>query len=253
MKNMIANALVLVLILSLTACVSDNGTDNGITVPKSSSDLEGKDYKDVMTLLQVAGFTKIEVETLEDLIIGWLTKDGEVEKVSINGDTDFSASSKFPNDSKIVITYHTYSSKQTKQESETTSNLETKESTGTTEATEAMESLVANKVYSISDCEDLQALIKLNKEKDESSIISTVSGYKGKTVELQLITAYVEKYKDYKTRFNYLLYAVNGEDIMLSGPAFMFEDVSYHDLHLTGSNIPDTFGITVILQCDGKS
>ena len=120
MKKLITILLALVLVLSLAACGSGDKTDNRINIPESSTDLKGKDYKDVMTLLQVAGFTNIEVEVLDDLITGWLTKDGEVEKVSINGDTDYSASSKHPYDAKIVITYHTFPSTETEKVPEAT-------------------------------------------------------------------------------------------------------------------------------------
>lgn len=108
MKKLIASLLVLVLVLSLVACGSSDDTDDRINVSESSTDIKGKDYKDAMTLLQVAGFTNIELEVLDDLITGSLTKDGEVEKVSINGDTDFSESSKYEHDATIVITYHTF-------------------------------------------------------------------------------------------------------------------------------------------------
>ena len=82
-----------------------------IRIPSSSNKLEAKDYRGVMTELQAAGFTNIETETLNDLILGWLTKDGEVEKVSVNGNTNFNADNKFPKDAKIVITYHTFPKK----------------------------------------------------------------------------------------------------------------------------------------------
>lgn len=95
-----------------------------IRIPSSSSTFEAKDYRDVMTELQAAGFTNIETETLDDLIIGWLTKDGEVEKVSVNGNTNFSADSKFPEDAKIVITYHTFSKKESEEVSEKTDKTE---------------------------------------------------------------------------------------------------------------------------------
>jgi len=139
MKKMFAILLILLLMLSLTACSSNDSTDNRIKVPKSSYDLEGEDYKDVMTLFQVAGFTNIEVEILDDLIIGWLIKDGEVGKVSINGETSFSSSSRFPQDSKILITYHTFPSKETEPVPETTEIPETTESTDTTENPEVTE------------------------------------------------------------------------------------------------------------------
>ncbi|MDR1483070.1 MAG: hypothetical protein LBI74_10640 [Synergistaceae bacterium] len=81
-----------------------------IRMPKAAKELKGENYQDVITLLETAGFTNVKTEVLSDLVTGWLTKDGEVERVSVNGETDFSRG-KFPVDAKIVITYHTFSAR----------------------------------------------------------------------------------------------------------------------------------------------
>jgi hypothetical protein len=99
----------------MTLLESAPNGDGEIRIPSSSSTFEAKDYQDVMTELQAAGFTNVETEALDDLIIGWLTKDGEVEKVSVNGNTNFSADRKFPEDAKIVITYHTFPKKESEE------------------------------------------------------------------------------------------------------------------------------------------
>jgi len=49
MKKLITSLVTLVLVLSLAACESGDNTDNKINVPDSSTDLKGKDYKDVKT------------------------------------------------------------------------------------------------------------------------------------------------------------------------------------------------------------
>jgi len=77
-------------------------------MPASSSDLEGGNYQDVKTKLQAAGFTSIETSAVPDLIVGLLHKDGDVEAVSVNGETDFDAGSTFPTGATIVIRYHTF-------------------------------------------------------------------------------------------------------------------------------------------------
>lgn len=100
----------------------------------------------------------------------------------------------------------------------------------------------ASTIYTTENCEDLQALIYCDRVADESTIKSFANSYKGKTIELELLTAFVENYKDYSTRFNYLLYAVEDDLVMLAGPAFMFENVSPVGLNYIGSNIPDSFG-----------
>jgi hypothetical protein len=80
-----------------------------VRMPKSAEELKGENYKDVITLLETTGFRNIKTEILYDLVTGWMTKDGEVERVSANGETDFHSGSKFPADAKIVVTYHAFS------------------------------------------------------------------------------------------------------------------------------------------------
>lgn len=90
--------------------------------------------------------------------------------------------------------------------------------------------------------ESIKKLIALDREKNASDIEDFATVYSGQEIELELLTAFVEPYKNYKTRFNYLLYAVDGDTVMVLGPAFLFKDVSYYDLKLTGDNIPESFG-----------
>lgn len=79
--------------------------------PGGSSYHEGRDYKDVVSDFEDNGFTNIDTEKLEDLITGWITKDGEVESVSVDYDVDYTANEWYPNDVKVIITYHTFREK----------------------------------------------------------------------------------------------------------------------------------------------
>ena len=79
--------------------------------PGESSDHQGIDYKNVVSDFEDSGFMNIKTETLEDLITGWLTKDGEVESVSVDGNEDYSANVWYPNDVEVIITYHTFPEK----------------------------------------------------------------------------------------------------------------------------------------------
>lgn len=101
---------------------------------------------------------------------------------------------------------------------------------------------VTDETLTVVNCPELQSLIFLDREVDEAEIKAFAEKYDGKTIELEMLTTFVEKNKKYKTRFNYLLYAVKDGSVMMAGPAFMFEDVNYYDLHLTGDNVPDSFG-----------
>jgi hypothetical protein len=84
---------------------------NAKIMPRSAEELKGKNYQDVITRLKAAGFTNIRTEIVDDLVTGWLVKDGEVERVSANGRANFDSGSRFPIDAKIVVTYHTFSRK----------------------------------------------------------------------------------------------------------------------------------------------
>jgi len=79
--------------------------------PGESSDFKGEDYRDVVSEFEENGFTNIETEKLDDLITGWVTKDGEVESVSVDGDVEYSTGW-YPEDVEVVITYHTFSEKE---------------------------------------------------------------------------------------------------------------------------------------------
>ena len=65
-----------------------------IKVPNSSGHYFGMNYQDAQDELTAYGFTNIALLPKRDLIKGWLTKDGAVEAVSINGKTEFKQKSK---------------------------------------------------------------------------------------------------------------------------------------------------------------
>ncbi|MBE6988354.1 MAG: hypothetical protein E7432_06240 [Ruminococcaceae bacterium] len=77
-----------------------------ITVGFSSFDFVGEYYLDVIDSLSEAGFTKIHVNELNDLSYAQIEKEGVVVDVSINGETTYFSTSKYPFDSEIVVTLH---------------------------------------------------------------------------------------------------------------------------------------------------
>lgn len=98
-------------IMLLTACSTNSTVEKKIKAPSDAEDLIGENYKSVISDLKDAGFTTIKTKKVEDLITGWLTKDGDIEKISINGISDFSKGDKFSRKAKISIRYHTFESK----------------------------------------------------------------------------------------------------------------------------------------------
>ncbi len=91
----------------LTGC-SEANHDNDVKAPKKKSELVGRNYEEVVKLFVDAGFTNVKTESIDDLILGWFTQDGEVESVTINGETSFSTAKWYPKDVEVIISYHTF-------------------------------------------------------------------------------------------------------------------------------------------------
>ena len=79
--------------------------DDEAKAPDAASDYKHDDYKEVANRLSGAGFTNIRTEILYDIVLGW-TSEGEVESVSIDGDTSFDKGAVFKKNAEIIITYH---------------------------------------------------------------------------------------------------------------------------------------------------
>ncbi|MBR5509370.1 MAG: hypothetical protein IKV59_04900 [Lachnospiraceae bacterium] len=82
-----------------------------INPPYQSYEMSGDSYTKVINELENAGFTNIKTEKIEDLIIGWLTFDGEVEKVTINGSIEYTVESEFIPETEVIVYYHTFPEK----------------------------------------------------------------------------------------------------------------------------------------------
>ncbi len=131
--TIVAIIISLLVILGLTACGEDKHP-NEIRTPGASGFYEGEDYNIALKDFQEHGFTNIELDPIDDLITGWLTKDGEVEKVYVNNDPTYSADQWVPKDSTVKISYHTFPSKESveadiKDEDETTDSVTVEENT----------------------------------------------------------------------------------------------------------------------------
>lgn len=99
-------ALICFAYLGINGIISKNKGD--IHPPASSSDLKGKNYKDVDKMMTEQGFRNVTLEPVEDLVVGFLKEDGEVEEVSIDGYTVYSTDSWFSPDTAVIIRYHTF-------------------------------------------------------------------------------------------------------------------------------------------------
>lgn len=74
----------------------------------SPKELKGMNYEKAEKILKLQGFTNIKLEKNDDLVLGILAKEDEVEKVTIDGDTDFKRDTYYMSNVEIIITYHTF-------------------------------------------------------------------------------------------------------------------------------------------------
>ena len=229
MVRKIAFALSLLLVLILfVAC--DSVPEGEIRVPASAEEFVGENYKDVVTRFQMAGFTNISTEPIEDLITGWLISDGDVEEVSINGNTSFGSSASFDPNAIIVIRYHTFPT--INEETSANENVGS-EDDGTQETTNNQ---VTEEILTVDNCPELKGILSSS---DYSQIEEFANKYAGRIIEFDGYVADVMPYKDYKTRYKFLIYVGDSDETYSGGPSFQFVDVNIYDLHLVGEDIPD--------------
>ena len=191
---------------------TSNGPSDTIAMPASSSNLKGENYKDVMTRLETAGFASIETTAIDDLVTGWLTKDGEVERVSVNGDTDFAADSRYPKGAKIVITYHTFPTKEPEKAAESSPAPEesTSQAQGSSDLAKRTEkaTLSAFGVHSFTEL--------FGEKGAEDSLVPYISGVKDQTAGWVRVTVQVtrnETTKEELKRTAFVILSLTGEQI----------------------------------------
>lgn len=83
-----------------------------VKMPLSAKNYKSENYEVVVKKLSDIGFTDIKTEIIYDLTTGWLVSDGDVESVSIDGDTKFDKGDVVDSDAKVIITYHTFKKNQ---------------------------------------------------------------------------------------------------------------------------------------------
>ena len=76
--------------------------------PLTTRGAKRMDIEDVAWEFSNAGFKNIHREAIPDLTKGWLVKEDSVEKIAIDGRTDFKKNDRFRLDAQIVISYHIF-------------------------------------------------------------------------------------------------------------------------------------------------
>ncbi len=218
-----------IITFSLVACGDSESHEGEAKTPSGSSAQKGRDYQDVVKDFESKGFINIQTEPLYDLVIGWLTKDGEVEEVSVDGDKDYSPDKWYQNDVEVVITYHTFP-----EESDDEENLISEENQGL----EPVESDSPN--LTVNNCEELSTILVIESEID-SLYSEFAETYKEAIIEFDGCITYITNHDDYDTRYDILLSAGDyvDENTANPGPVFKFEDVNTMNLGIEDLFLPE--------------
>ena len=218
----------------LIACSDSQTHDGEAKTPSASGAQKGRDYQSVVEDFEERGFTNISLVALDDLITGWLTKDGEVENVSVDGDENYSADKWYSNDVEVIITYHTFS-----EESDLEEDEESKESISEKAEDKAVESILT-----IETCADLEKL--LSTEGEINDFYSTFAEqYKGSTIVFDGCITYITNHGDYDTRYDILMSGGNyvDDEMVNPGPIFKFEDVNTYGMGIEDLYLPDYISV----------
>ena len=105
-KTVSVAIICLVVSMMLFGCGGDEHADQAKT-PSGSDAQKGRLYEEVVRDFEDRGFINVKTEKIEDLITGWLTEDGEVEKVTVGGDEEYVSDTWVANDTEVVI-YNKY-------------------------------------------------------------------------------------------------------------------------------------------------
>ena len=253
MNKMVSVLLACIMVLTLVGCGGNH--EGEAKTPSGSSVQKGRDYHKVVDDFKSNGFKNIKTEKLEDLITGWMTKDGEVEEVSVGGDVDYSADEWVSADAEVIIKYHTFKKEHTESAAESEAKDDTKVEKATVESEAKDDSNVEKsteekptkekpkvEILTVDNCKELAEILS-TKDESDPLIKEFAQKYAGRTLEFDGNTAYVSNHGNNKTRFDYLIYTGDYSETTFSGPNFQFRDVNYNDLHLTGDNVPDTFEV----------
>lgn len=250
MRKRLLLLCILVAVICISAC-SDEQDPNVLKVNKSSDEIIGENYQTVIPELKEAGFTNIDTKELDDLITGWLTKDGEIEEIKINGKTEFGANDSFKKDSKVVITYHTFSKEEKgdtefesadKKRSKTVEPTDEKGSKTAEQAPDDTSEKSNQDMLTVQNNEDLAAVLAV-KDSNDPLVAEFAKKYAGKTIVFDGNISSMAQHESYKTRYGILINVGDYSKTTAVGPSFKFEDVSILDLNLTGSDIPDSIGM----------
>lgn len=91
----------------LTKAVREDKIDPSEGILTTEEGIDLMCYLDVIEEFENAGFINVTTIVEYDIVIGWLTDDGKVKSVTINGEKEFDSYDEYRLDAEVVVTYHT--------------------------------------------------------------------------------------------------------------------------------------------------
>lgn len=206
---------------TIVGTIPEYGEDEAL-IPQSAVDYKYENYADVQQELETAGFTNITFEILYDIELGW-TDEGEVDSVSVNGNTEFEKNDIFKKDAPIVITYHMNAEDDPNKPAEPEP----------TEQPEETEPPVAN--LTAENCPDLANLLAL-RDPSDPSVAAFASEYSGRVIEFDGCVINMQNHESFTTRWDVLLGAGDFDPNSMRGPNFRLTDVNFSEMNVTGGD-----------------
>lgn len=188
--GIVAFIVCIVLIGLLPSSDEDEAREGEAKVPASYDSLIEMNYETVQGKFEDSGFTNIKLEPIEDLITGWLTDDGDVESVTIDGSTEFTSGDWYPNDVEVVIQYHTFPPEDENEDSTDEKSEEADSNNDTT----------SNEVVDTSDDEDSEeeenVSLEYRNALAKAQIYAETMSMSKKAVYDQLVSEYGENFDE---------------------------------------------------------
>ncbi len=205
---------------TIVGTIKEHGKDEA-PIPQSAADYEHANFEEVQQELTAAGFTNISFEVLYDIELGW-TEEGEIDSISIDGNTDFEKNDIFKRNASIVITYH--------MPEENNPNREGEEADLPSEELEEVDSSLT-----IDNCPDLVTLLQL-KDPADTFIAIFENKYYGQTIEFDGCISDMQLHEGYSTRHDVLIGVGDYSENSAKGPNFHLTDVNFSDMKVTNSD-----------------
>lgn len=135
----------------------------------------------------------------------------------------------------LVVTFFTISGCATKEYVNDSTDKVNSAQIG--QSTDESSKISNQEILTVENNKDLATLLAV-KDPSNPFVSEFAKKYAGRTIKFNGNIANMTYHGDYKTRYDYLIYAGDFSKTSSIGPNFKFENVSVSDLHLTGSKIP---------------